>query len=329
MTFHKGWIAAAGGLVVLVLLTVGAFAWATRIAHDYEKDFKQWNTQQKFKLTARTAADESLFGYDGNVDSDIDVKDVKVHPVRCEGIEGAGKIMASAAEQRPRPAVLPLKWLSPSYRKAVTADHQRSRVVNAYLAPAKDVLTVLRRDCGFEAKVLRYTAQSDVLGTKVEAITDPGADPSCGTGGCIPDEPKKLRKYSSLLQQRNDVERQAVAMFRTDECTTTSYGDTCAEVAALWTRVIDSDSAFNREVAKLKASPGYATVDSAGAEAELQIKKWEKKMRKILTRQYPGVEKVHDFAESPADFDTFLGAVAYLEKVGLKEKRDRLTALGN
>jgi hypothetical protein len=89
-------------------------------------------------------------------------------------------------------------------------------------------------------------------------------------------------------------------------------------------RWIDAQGAYIFQVRALTATSSGFAVDQAGDRADRAYKKYEKALRRILPKQFPGVEDVADFTDDPTSADGFLSAVSNLRTKNLTNEREAL-----
>jgi hypothetical protein len=318
------WLLLGSGVLVLALVGGAAFGWATWTAQEYEKDFDRWLSEQRPRANAKAGVPDWAFGYWYKVDP----QDLKDQASGCDEVRAARPALAAATGKLPRITELPIDWLSPTYGKAVDRDHRRAQVVKAFGDAADHVLKQMERDCGFLGEVLRFDVRSDAQWEKSIQLVDPESEPYCGElDGCIPVDAARRQRFASALAKSHDHQRSTESLFRSDECGSTSYGAACEDVADAMDRHLDADDEYLRQVRALTASSSGFAVNQTAKRADRAFARSEKTVRRILTKQVPGVEVFADFAEDPTSPDAFLLAAAHVRLRGLLDERTALTRL--
>lgn len=307
-----------------MLLGAGTFGWATWTAKTYESDFDRWASDERPKANGSVRIPIAAFGYW----YPIGKQELKDQAGGCDEVRAGRPALVAAIGKMPRVTNLPVDWLGPAYGKAVDRDHRRARVVKAFSDAATSILRQMERDCAFDGKVLRLESLSGVQWDKADKLADPASAPLCGDkDGCIPDDAARRRKFASALAKANDHERSVESLFRTDECGSSSFGAACEDVADAMDRWIDAQGAYIFQVRALTATSGGFAVNQAGDRADRAYKKYEKTLRRILPKQFPGVEDVADFTDDPTSADGFLSAVSNMRVRELLDERTAMRGL--
>ena len=305
-------------------LIAGAFGWATWTAKEYESDFDRWASEVRPKANVSVRVPVAAFGYLFPIGD----QELKRQAGGCDEVRASRPALAGATSKLPRVTELPVRWLSPAYDKAVDRDHRRARIVKAFSDAAEPVLRQMERDCAFDQKVVRLQARSHAQWDKADKLADPESAPFCGEEeGCIPDDAVRRRKFASALSKANDYQRSEESLFRTDECTSTSFGAACKDVADAMNRWLDADSAYIWQVRALTATSSVFAVNQAGDRADRADKRFEKTLRRLLSKQFPGVEDTAEFTDDPTSPDAFLAGVTRLRIQELLDERTALRGL--
>jgi len=307
-----------------VALIAGVFGWATWTAKTYESDFDRWTSEQRPKANGSVRIPVAAFGYWYPVED----QEVKDQAGGCDEVRAGRPALAAATGKFPRITKLPVDWLGPEYAKAVDRDQRRARTVKAFIDAATPVLKQMERDCAFNGSVLRLESLSAAQWEKSDKLADPESAPFCGEEeGCIPDDAVRRRKFASALSKANDYQRSEESLFRTDECTSTSFGAACKDVADAMNRWLDADSAYIWQVRALTATSSVFAVNQAGDRADRADKRFEKTLRRLLSKQFPGVEDTAEFTDDPTSPDAFLAGVTRLRIQELLDERTALRGL--
>jgi hypothetical protein len=316
----RGWLL-LGAVVLVVALGAGAFGWATWTAKEYESDFDRWASDVRPKANGSVRVPIAAFGYW----YPISKKELKAQADGCDEIRARRPALAAATEKLPRLTELPARWLSPEYDKAVDRDRRRARVVKAFSDAANPVLRQMQRDCAFDGKVLRLDARRDAQWDKSDKLADPATAPYCEhKDGCIPEDALRRQRFAAALTKANNHLRATESLYRTKECESTSFGAACEDVADAMDRFLDLDDEYNRQVRALTASSTGFTVNQAADRSERAYKKYRKTLRRMLPKQFPGVEDSIDFKDDPTSADAFLFGVTNLR---VRELLDEGTAM--
>ena len=320
----KRWLLLGAGVLVLVLVGGGAYGWATWTAQEYEKDFDRWASDVRPKANGSVRVPIAAFGYW----YPIGKQELKSQADGCEEARAGRPALTAATGKLPRLTKLPVDWLSPAYSKAVERDHQRARVVKAFSDAAVPALRQMERDCTFDGKILRSKSLSDAQWDKGDKLADPESAPSCGEkDGCIPLDEGRRRKFAVALTKSNDHERAIESLFRAKECGSTSFGVACEDVADAMDRWLDAQDEYNRQVRALTATSSGFAVNQAGDRADRAYKKYEKALKRILPKQFPGVEDTIDFKDDPTSPDAFLSGATNLRVRELLDERTAMRGL--
>ena len=320
----KRWLLLGAGVLVLVLVGGGAYGWATWMATEYEKDFDRWASEVRPEANGSVRIPIAAFGYW----HPIGKQELKSQADGCDEVRAGRPALAAATEKLPRLTKLPVDWLSPEYRKAVDHDERRARILKAFSDAAEPILRQLERDCDFDGKVLRLDSMSGVQWDKADKLADPASAPLCGDkDGCIPEDAARRRKFAFALAKANDHQRSVESLFRTDECRSSSFGAACEDVADAMDRWIDAEGAYIFQVRALTASSSGFAVNQAGDRADRALKKYRKTLRRMLPKQFPGVEEFTDFTDDPTSADGFLSAVNNLRVRELLDERNAMRGL--
>jgi len=319
----RGWLLLGAGVLV-VALVAGTFGWATWAAKTYESDFDRWDSEERRHVNGSVRIPISAYGYWYPIGD----QELKEQAGGCDEVRALRPALVAATGKMPRVTNLPVDWLGPAYGKAVDRDHRRARIVKSFSDAATSVLKQMERDCAFDGKVLRLESLSGVQWDKADKLALPASSPLCGDKeGCIPYDAARRRKYASALVKANDHQRSVESLFRTDDCGRTSFGAACEDVADAMDRWIDAQGAYNWQVRALTATTSGFAVNKAGNRADRAYRKFEKTLRRILPKQYPGVEDVTDFKDDPTSTDAFLSAVTSLRVEKLHDARTALRKL--
>jgi hypothetical protein len=318
----RGWLL-LGAAVLIVAMGAGAFGWATWTANEYESDFDRWASEQRPKVNGSARIPITAFGHSAPIGD----QELKSQAGGCEEIRASRPALRAATGKMPRVTKLPVEWLSPAYGKAVDRDHRRARVVKTFSDEAGQVLRQMERDCAFEGKVLRLSARSDAQWAKANQLADPQTAPYCGVkDGCIPVDTVRRRKFASAWAKSVDHQHAVESLYRADECESTSFGTACEGVADAIDRYLESEDEYVRQVRALTVSSSGFAVNQAVERSERAFKKYEKTLRRMLTKQFPGVEKYGEFKDDPTSADAFLSAMSNMR---VRELLDERTAMRN
>ena len=316
----RGWLLLGAGVLV-VAVGAGAFGWATWTAKEYESDFDRWASDVRPKANGSVRIPIGAFGFSYPIGD----QELKSQAGGCDEIRAGRPALASATGKLPRITNLPVDWLSPAYGEAVDQDRRRARVVKAFSDSATSTLRQMELDCAFDGKVLRLQSRSDAQWEKSDQLADPRSAPSCGRkGGCIPVDADRRRRFASALTKSHDHQRSIESLFRTNECESSSFGTACEGVADAMDRYLDVDNEYIRQVRALTASSSGFAVNQAVDRYDKAFKKYEKTLRRLLTKQFPGVEDFGDFKNDPTSADAFLLAMSNLH---VRELLDERTAM--
>lgn len=319
----RRWLLFGAG-VLIVALGAGAFGWATWTAKEYERDFDRWASEQRPKVNGSVRIPIAAFGHSYPI-GDLELKS---QAGGCDEVRAGRPALAAATGKLPRITGLPVDWLGPAYGKAVDRDHRRARIVKAFSDAAAPVLRQMERDCAFNGRVLRLDARRDAAWDRSDKLADPESAPFCGEpDGCIPDDPVRLRKFAAALTKFVDHYRAAESLYRTNECRSSSFGTSCEDVADAMDRYLDAQEEYGRQVHALTASSSGFAVNQAGDKSDRAYKKYEKTLRRMLPKQFPGVEDFADFKDDPTSVDAFLSAVNNLHVRELLDERTSMREL--
>jgi len=304
-----------------VALVAGAFGWATWTAKEYESDFDRWASDVRPKANGSVRLPIGAFGFSYPIGD----QELKSQAGGCDEIRAGRPALASSIGKLPRITNLPVDWLSPAYGKAVDQDRRRARVVKAFSDAATTTLRQMERDCAFDGKVLRLQSRSDAQWDKSDQLADPESAPFCGEKeGCIPGDADRRRRFASALTKSHEHLRSIESLFRTNECESSSFGAACEGVADAMDRFLDVDKEYIRQVRALTATSSGFAVNQEVARSDRAFKKYEKTLRRILPKQFPGVEDFDEFKNDPTSTDAFLSAANNLH---VRELLDERTAM--
>jgi hypothetical protein len=317
----RGWLL-LGAVVLVVALGTGAFGWATWTAKEYEKDFDRWASDVRPKANGSARVPVAAFGHWHPIED----QDLKDQADGCDEVRAGRPALAAATEKLPRLTELPVRWLSPEYDKAVDRDRRRAQVVKAFSDAANPVLRQMQRDCAFDGKVLRLDARRDTQWDKVDKLADPSS--VCDyKDGCIPVDVARRQRFATASEKAVEHQRAVESLYRSKECASTSYGPACEDVADAMDRFLDREDEYNRQVRALTASStGYA-VNQAADRSERAYKKYRKTLRRVLPKQFPGVEDTNDFKVDPTSVDAYLSGVNNLRVRELLDVRNAMRGL--
>jgi hypothetical protein len=112
-----------------------------------------------------------------------------------------------------------------------------------------------------------------------------------------------------------------------DECASTSFGASCDDVADAIDRYLKAEDEYVRQVRALTAASSGFAVNQAGDRADRAYKKYRKTLRRMLPKQFPGVEDTIDFKDDPTSADAFLFGVTNLRVRELLDERTAMRGL--
>ena len=318
----RRWLLLGAGVLVLVLVGGGAYGWATWTAQEYEKDFDRWASDVRPKANGSVRIPVATFGYW----YPIGKQELKAQAGGCDEVRAGRPALAAATGKLPRLARLPVGWFSPAYGKALDRDERRARIVKAFSDAAEPVLKQLERDCAFDGTVLRLDARRDAQWDKAEQLAD--AANVCGyEDGCIPVDAARRGKFARALDRAVDRQRDVESLYRANECASTSFGAACEDVADAMDRHLDAEDEYIRQVRALTAASSGFAVNQAADRSARADKKYRKTLRRMLTKQVPGVEDFTDFTDDPSSVDGFLAAVNNLRIRELRDERNAMRGL--
>ncbi len=303
-------------------LGAGAFGWATWTAKEYESDFDRWASNVRPKANGSVRVPLATFGYW----YPIGKQELKAQAAGCDEVRDGRPTLAAAIDKLPRLTGMPARWLSPGYDKAADRDRRRARIVKAFSDAANPLLRQMERDCAFDGKVLRLDSRRDAQWDRVEELSEPAS--VCGyKDGCIPVDAARRQRFASASEKAVDHQRAVESLYRTDECESTSFGAACDDVADVLDRFLDVEDEYNRQVRALTASSSGFAVNQAADRSERAYKKYRKTLRRMLPKQWPGVEDTTDFKDDPTSVDAFLSGVNSLRIRELLDERNAMRGL--
>jgi len=313
------WLLPIVGLLVAVAMFYGWTVWLT---HSYERDFKSWETSQKFKLTTTSPLTPvTAFGYSGYF---LTEQDLQTQKSGCTATRSARKAVNSSAASLPELAGLPLSFVNPSYDELKMRADRRQELVEKYRAQASGVLGQIGHDCRFVTPIVEVTVRQDELTEKAEELIDPAGSTSSNLvceyeDGCLPSAPARLKRYQSLLAEWNRLSREEVLpLLESAKCRRTSMGESCRAFARVYEDFLNADRAYVRLI-----TGSDSELNRAADRATRALETSMKKAARMLERRFSELKSFKKFQDAPTSPDAFFDGITFPKVRELMSARER------